>query len=126
MTHNLNKKSGNMIAIMVAILYLGLGIGLVTTGISIKGTPMNLPTTNLPDLFNYMTDNYDKNEFVCINAKDMNKSINAENPKQIVTNVDKSTSNVATLKTFSIVVGFILILFSLISCVQMFLHKHKK
>ena len=102
------KVSFNVGALLLALLYIGLGVALVAIGFSVKGSPMKIPDNdNLADLLQWAKDNQGKNEFVCLNVKDIK---NTSNPKDLVDSTDKLTESVGVLKILGIVTGFLLIL----------------
>ena len=119
------KVSFNVGSLLLALLYIGLGVALVAVGFGVNGSPMKIPDNSNPaDLLQWAKDNQGKNEFVCLNVKDVK---NSNSMKDVVDSTDKLTESVGVLKILGIVSGFLLILIGVLIFIGLAMKKkHRK
>jgi hypothetical protein len=119
------KVSFNIGALLLALLYIGLGVALVAVGFGVKGSPMKIPDNGSDaDFMKWISDNQGKDEFVCINTQDVK---NTNSLKDLVGATDKLTESVGVLKILGMVAGFLLILIGVLIAMGLAMKKrHKK
>ena len=119
------KASVNVGSVLLALVYLGLGVALLVVGLNVKGMPMHIPNNgfSIPEMQKWVNDNKNKDEFVCLNTKEISS---AKSPGDFVNSVDKLTSTVGTLKVLAIVTGVLMILLSLLMVLGMLMKKGGK
>lgn len=114
------KVSINMSSILIAFVYIGLGIALLAIGFNIKGSPIKLPD-NINDVDQWIADNKDdNNKFVCRNTSQQGSSI-----KEIIDNINEFTSSVNAMKILGIITGFLLIVMGFLIMIGLFLIQKK-